>query len=1172
MNLLGRSFLLFFFGLCSGSAHAVIGQLPSFYKNIMEGGYQYDNYSTYDMTSRFRRSTSLYHIRAIEFEDLIVDLAPRIDVFADVLEVDPNAQLYGEAIRDLAYWVFKQAIKTKTQQDWIQLRAELYAIQRIAARDFLNPESKLQFIVDRSNLDRAKFTITPETYGLTNLTFLGREAFLVGTKQYARESKKGSLPLESFRISAFGIQRSGYESLGDLLYRIPSIHFPITANRTVEDASDLEDYPIWLVLRYLRLLTIDYTAEYGGNQPVDLRKILDRVLEINADRIKGIVTYATNGLELQPALNYPHLNRQINQMIRQTIVTNPGLADQLFKYFGIYKFISAYRQLQRIPSYITAVRKDPTRIHRQYEHFHTTNEQLLTPLVAVLPHRLLYHDAQDYERFHEALMSRAISLNRMFGVRGVFTTDFEGLPSGDAVTGPDLDYMVEILVTENARLIDITQGEGLRVFTQLRDELKDKTELEVLDMMADQFGADVIRFQRNGKTIYALKNAAAIESTSGLRLKIKPLTELVAEIGRISTADDIRVLLQNVRLNRYHSKADLRSLAVALRDSKNAGQFARIFRELAGSASFQFDVFYEDFCTNLSKPIGQMIYNNSRSSVTTLTILRKLGLLQSPELIGQIRVPENRQSDFDTIVPQLRAAHFKVDEIVASLRIFGIMNEHIDRVIREALPDVKSASEAARILVQAVPFLSDQTPQALDYFFTLAPTITDIKALEEVFQDDVHRLLKLWEQALGHVQTADEFLELMRRPQNLGTLDANRINAFFLKQMAFFLSKNPTAQQVKQFQVSCISSLHDSIELMNSSLRNRNVVKTAADYLELAAAPPRASGPERLGFDDLVQKTLHLHTSNNWTSDDFQRLIELSVVSPETLTTVWRLAAMAIAQSPEVPLEEKSKQFVRLLAKPLNMPSRLFQEALNQFLMDHFQQLIDLGFEGESFTALLRTPDIEPDTFRTIFETVGAAQSETMNLESTMALVKTGSVNVRLGFQKYVADSFATLFIENNDPHLWLQVLRQVDLPTEDILQIAYHILGDPNQPVSRVFELLQILANSDAKVDVLELFWDRFANMPPETVNRALTLQLSNRHRAYVMLLSYSQATVETARWLDGLTAAIHSQPILAREIYRILSLRRTPHLPKIPIALLGITPTQHVKNRCRRLLEGVL
>ncbi len=481
-----------------------------------------------------------------EFVRLASDLAPKVNLFREVWERDPDAEVFGGTSRDFLFWVKGQLAKGKTP-------AELRALPVIDVREFIIGESDVD-VISRD----ASFTIDVRAYGIRKIDFVGAARLDPATELGKTERRQGYLPMEKIRLGRKGlIQWNDFgDGIGELLRGVPTAHFADQADFEATHYAKLGlNHPMLLALRYLRLTAMCYFHDHGKGLPDASLLRLDPVSE---RAVRDVVAAAARDGKLAELLKLPDFKRKFGDTVQKVFrsYTNPTAANLLFKHFGLDEM---WKRVEGIPpynQYLFQKYRDPKAVAANLQEYGVDAKRFYRDPSREFPGLELYHGTRGELAFRAILFQGVLPSEKGSAGSGLY-----GVPADNLAFAvdwaKDADRVVAFSLSPSTRVVDITEGEGKRVF-----EAFGRSESE----FAEAFGIDVLRYPYHTKA-YVVKNGAVLDRVRGHTRELLPLSRLIAAARETRGPDALVKLWKTLEINGL-SAADRIHVLTVLPDSK----------------------------------------------------------------------------------------------------------------------------------------------------------------------------------------------------------------------------------------------------------------------------------------------------------------------------------------------------------------------------------------------------------------------------------------------------------------------------------------------------------------------------------------------------------------------------------------------------------------------------
>lgn len=319
----------------------------------------------------------------------------------------------------------------------------------------------------------------------------------------------------------------------------PSLQWDISPGphktEATDTASSLSSHPILLAIRYVRQLAKHYSQEFGAGYP-DIQKLLaiDPEPEIMAKEvIRRTLKSGELTLQLQNPLFKELLNDAIHGAFRNP--TNPTAAYLLYQYFGVLGLVERYAgDIEPINQYLFARRRDQIDVYRQrLSQLGLAEDAVMVRIDQAFPGGYAYHGTKTEDNFWRILRQGILPSEDGDAGSGLYVVAEDELPFAEGI-GNGREHIVRFHIKDNARIVDITRGDGKRIFDAFG---KSHTEF------AEHFGFDILLYPFAEARAFVVKNSDVIDCPEGLTRNITRFSELFQMALRSITDKQLQGLL-----------------------------------------------------------------------------------------------------------------------------------------------------------------------------------------------------------------------------------------------------------------------------------------------------------------------------------------------------------------------------------------------------------------------------------------------------------------------------------------------------------------------------------------------------------------------------------------------------------------------------------------------------
>ncbi|MBI2605277.1 MAG: hypothetical protein HYW49_04270 [Deltaproteobacteria bacterium] len=554
-------------------------------------------------------------ITEAEYRALATELAPKVNLFAEIWEQDPNAEFYGGSSRDFLYWVLRQFRDVKTRKEAEAVMKRLRHLPLIDVREFILEESDLDVITSKP-----MYSVKPAEFGVRKIDVLSPQIFDPATEIGFNERNQGFVPVEKVRLGMGGLKT--LEGFSDGVAEIYSgkltVHFELGPDFwKTKYALEGLNHPVLLALRYLRVLSANYYQRYGRTYPVTVESLLDPE---SAQQVEAVLNSVRDGKALQPYFQKPKFASWFNTTIQKAFRSygNTTAAFHLMKRFGVEELIPLYPRIEPFFNYLFVKKWDEKAVHANFEKAGVQSSQAYSALAEYFPDGKLYHGTNRESAFRSIVLQGVIPSaggTAGSGLYGVSLANIEYAKKWGS--DPHGKRLIELTLDANTRLIDVTKGKGKELWYKSMDLHGGNFEL-----FAEIFGVDLICYPyHQGVNAFVLKNSAAIAGIDGHTRKVLPLSKLIETAASVRSLEELMRLFSSLELFPW-TATELDALAHALPSPGSLGvQVAQALNE------GKIDFFEEWKKLNFDTPALGFKYGEEYAERVD-TILRKLYFLQ----------------------------------------------------------------------------------------------------------------------------------------------------------------------------------------------------------------------------------------------------------------------------------------------------------------------------------------------------------------------------------------------------------------------------------------------------------------------------------------------------------------------------------------------------------------
>lgn len=502
-----------------------------------------------------------------QFRALATELAPKVNLFAEIWKHDPNAEFYGGTSRDFLYWVVRQFQGVKTRKKAEEVMEKLRRFPLIDVREFILEESDVDVITATP-----MHSIKADDFGVRKTDYINPQILDAATEIGFNERNQGYVPVEKIRLARNGLKT--FEGFTDGVTEIYSgkltVNFaPEEAFLKTSYASQNLNHPVLLALRYLRAVASDYYQRFGTAYPVEVG--MDPA---SADACAAVFDSIRDGKTLRPFFEKPQFTIWFNASIQKAFrsYSNPTAAFHLMKRFRLDELILVYPKIKPFFNYLFVKKWNAEAVHANFAKYGMEPSEVYSDLKEYFPNGKFYHGAGDEDAFFSILRQGVIPSRVGTAGKGLYGVDLSDVDFAKNQGGHP-DRVVEFTLDARASLIDVLNGKGRELWQESKSEHHGDYE-----RFAEMFGADIIRYPYQVKA-YVMKNAGAIAAIEGYTRKLLPLSGFIAQAESVRTAEEFLRLVSLLELQQWaSSELDLLAKTVP-NDPELVRRVAQVFVE-----------------------------------------------------------------------------------------------------------------------------------------------------------------------------------------------------------------------------------------------------------------------------------------------------------------------------------------------------------------------------------------------------------------------------------------------------------------------------------------------------------------------------------------------------------------------------------------------------------------
>ncbi len=487
-------------------------------------------------------------ISEAEFIQLVNELSPKVDAYQAIWKNDPRALIFGGSSRDFLYWVKKQfsGISTRTQAETVI--KHLRGLIKIETRDFMMQDSDIDIA------SHIHATPNGKEFGVTGIHSINPDRINMNTEIGRNEVIQGYIPAEKIAIGKNGLRHLPQfgNGVAEIFSGKLSVHYgnPDDFENTFYARQKI-NHPVLLALRFIRLLAMDYYYNYGRGFPK-----VDPLKGVSAENIKqttDIIQNAWEKAELTEHVRQPKFVEWLNGTISKAFrsYANPTAAKMLMEKFNVGKLGEAYSQIKVINHFLYAKNYDQGLITKNLETLRVNVDAFYLDIMRELPDGYLYHGTRSDDAFKNIVSQGNIPSASGSAGAGVYAVNKNNVKFAVNWTGDSTgDLVAKLHIRGEAKLVDITRGEGKRVFTEWAGTQVGRHFDDIHDSFAEAFGVDIISYPYTPRA-YVIKNSDAIDATEGYTRQVLSLSRAIVEMRSVDSVERLMSFYKSVAISKF---------------------------------------------------------------------------------------------------------------------------------------------------------------------------------------------------------------------------------------------------------------------------------------------------------------------------------------------------------------------------------------------------------------------------------------------------------------------------------------------------------------------------------------------------------------------------------------------------------------------------------------------
>jgi len=486
---------------------------------------------------------SLQYLSYEEFRSVAVGLSHKVNLFRDTWKSSPQAEFFGGTTRDFLYWVKGQFSGLESRKAVLDRIEILRKLSMIDIRDF---------IVNESDVDVVNgVALNPKNYGVKKIDGISAQRFDPQSPAGQDEINQGFIPVEKIRLSRNGFVNNGVfgDGVREVYEGRPTVHFESPEKFESTHYARLKlNHPLLLALRYVRLLAMNYYYHFGKGYPDE--KILFDVDPSSWRTVENVVAQTIASPDFPKYLGKGKFVDWMNQTVQKAFraYTNPTAAFMLYTKLGLPAIIAKSSKIEPINQYLFAKYRDPSKVTENIRKFNVDMDRFYRPTSEEFSNGKLYHGTGTEKAFSNILLQGILPSGTGAAGKGLYGVAEKNLEVAVRWGGAK-DRVVQFSVKPEAKIVDITQGEGKRIwnksiFKQFNGDI---------EAFAEAFGIDILKypFRPNGFSkigAYVVKNSQVLSRPKGVTRTVLTFSKALELADRISSPQELRRLMESLEL------------------------------------------------------------------------------------------------------------------------------------------------------------------------------------------------------------------------------------------------------------------------------------------------------------------------------------------------------------------------------------------------------------------------------------------------------------------------------------------------------------------------------------------------------------------------------------------------------------------------------------------------
>lgn len=492
-----------------------------------------------------------------EFEAVGIRLAPKVDLFAAIWAVDPDAEIYGGASRDF-YWFLRRKLAVCQDRPCIDRTIAALESRPVDVKEFIVGQSDVDVVTAKS-LDSVAF----DPGFLTRLQVVSPQWFARDSPLHAQEIAQGGVPVEKIRLARGRILPPADPALRDGVLDVYRAVPRLVTKDGIRDTAMWkahENHELLGALRWVRQVAIAYSQRFGRGYPDDARleSLVDAPSRARAEAV--FEALRREPIALAPFLDNELFRKRLRRLLQKIFrsYTNPTAAKRLFELLAIDDALVPYlgKWLEPYHTVMYAKHRDAETLRRAREAmgaggaFVTLREHFRRNELALEKDRRgndaapFFHGTPDIDGYRSIVFQGILPSSGGSAGGGVYAVDRRSYAFARTwkawLRRSGTPLVAKLLLDPDALVVDLTTPEGKAPWERwlsLHPEGKYET-------FADAIGVDLIKYSYEAHA-YVIGNGAVVRDAVGDTVPLLALPDARAFVTEHQADPDrIRALFE----------------------------------------------------------------------------------------------------------------------------------------------------------------------------------------------------------------------------------------------------------------------------------------------------------------------------------------------------------------------------------------------------------------------------------------------------------------------------------------------------------------------------------------------------------------------------------------------------------------------------------------------------